>query len=103
MIKAGFRDLQSLTKSGESDAFFAATFRILQLQIGDLLDRPAPSITAEAIAELFHTDESELRRRIQTLFDRCDQARYAPEQSTTERESIVKNLETIVSELQNRG
>lgn len=99
-VRKGVRELYRLAEARESDAFFAAVFRLLQEQLGERLDLPASAITEAVIDErlIGHAPE-ELISELHDLFQVCNQARYAPQRSTQELMDIVPRVEAALSEL----
>ena len=86
----------------DSDAFFATVFRLLQEQLGERLDLPASAITEAVIDE--HLRGRKIREQtlvsLHSLFQICNQARYAPVRSSHELASLVERVETTLTELQ---
>ncbi|MBA4146853.1 MAG: protein BatD [Verrucomicrobia bacterium] len=98
------RDLQKLREhaaANKSDEFFATVFHLLQEQIGERLDTPPSGIT-EAVVD------SELKPRglnaeslalLHSLFQTCNQARYAPVRGSHELASHITKVEQALAEL----
>ncbi|MEY4386916.1 MAG: hypothetical protein RLY20_2199 [Verrucomicrobiota bacterium] len=102
VVADGLDELQKLASEGQGDEFFATVFRLMQEQIGERLDLPASAIT-EAVVD------DKLRARglgdsaidvLHELFQMCNQARYAPEQSAQRLEAIIPKLKMALKELQ---
>ena len=102
-IADGLGDLRRQAAAQESDAFFATVFRLLQEQLGERLDVPASAITEAVIDERLRTRNvpDETLRRLQELFQVCNQARYAPQRTSHELASYIARVETTLKELQN--
>lgn len=100
-VKEGLKHLHHYAATGQSEAFFAVFFRVLQEQIGGCLNMPASAITASVVedhlvpAGLPEDVVSELRE----LFLFCDQARYAAAPSNPQMESWMPRLEAALSRL----
>lgn len=101
-VREGLAQLPGLAMDRKSDDFFATVFRLLQEQIGERLDLPASAIT-EAVVE------EKLRARgltesaadsVHDLFQRCNQARYAPVESVQQLEAVIPKLEFALRALQ---
>lgn len=85
-----------------SDTFFSTLVRLLQEQIGERLDLPASAITEAVIDEQLRprgVDETILSS-LQDLFQRCNQARYAPVKSSEELSALVPKVEHALQQLQ---
>jgi len=101
-IRAGLADLERLAAAREADPFFAQVFRLLQEQLGERLDLPASAITEAVLEEKLpkRGASPELLQRLQQLFQRCNQARYAPVRAEQELRAVRAELETALRELQ---
>jgi hypothetical protein len=102
LVHDGLDDLRRLAVENKSDEFFATLFRLLQEQLGERLDCPASSITESVVDERVAgcgVSEATLQC-LRELFLRCNQARYAPMRGSSELNSVVKQFENIVAELQ---
>lgn len=102
MLKAGLRELPALAQAEQGEAFFATVFRLLQEQIGERLGLPASSITEEIIETRLRPAglAPEAAGLLRELFQTCNQARYAPPQSTQELLSLVPIVEAAFRALQ---
>ena len=100
-IRDGLQELRAHAATRQSEPFFATLFRLLQEQIGERLDLPASSITEAIIDEkLVHRGASaETRAVLHELFQTCNQARYAPMQSSREMSELIPRLEMALAEL----
>lgn len=102
IVADGLLQLQKLASDGKGDEFFATVFRLMQEQIGERLNLPASAITEAVVDE-------KLRARglgesaadvLHELFQHCNQARYAPEQSAQRLEAVIPKLKMALTELQ---
>jgi hypothetical protein len=103
LVRDGLDDLRRLAAENKSDEFFATLFRLLQEQLGERLDCPASSITEAVIDERLvrlGTPEATLAG-LRELFQRCNQARYAPLRTSGELAAVIAQFENAVRELQN--
>jgi oxygen tolerance protein BatD len=102
-IAEGLADLRRQASAKDSDAFFATVFRLLQEQLGERLDLPASAITEAVIDERLRGRDIREQTLVglQSLFQICNQARYAPVRSSHELASLVERVETTLKELQN--
>ena len=101
-VNDGLAQLQPLAATGNSNEFFATVFRLMQEQIGERLNLPASAITEAVVDE-------KLRARglgeggadvLHELFQQCNQARYAPEESAQKLEAVIPKLKMALAELQ---
>jgi hypothetical protein len=101
-IADGVAELRRQAAAQESDAFFATVFRLLQEQLGERLDLPATAITEAVIDERLRNRN--LREQtltgLHSLFQICNQARYAPVRSKHELDSVVGRVEAMLTDLQ---
>lgn len=102
MLRTGLRELPALARAEQGEAFFATVFRLLQEQIGERLGVPASSITGEVVETRLRPAglAPEAAGLLRELFQTCDQARYAPPQSTQELLSLVPVVEAAFRALQ---
>lgn len=102
IVDEGIHTLEKMAAENRSDEFFAILFRLLQEQIGERLDLPANAIT-EAILETKLRNcglESEISQSLDQLFQACNQARYAPIDSSKELAQIAATAEFALRKLQ---
>jgi hypothetical protein len=101
-VQKGLRELHQLAQAQRSEEFFALLFRLLQEQLGERLNLPASSITEAVIEEhLRHRGvEEDVLDRLHSLFQACNQARYAPVRTTHELESLIPPAKQVLAELQ---
>ena len=100
-IKSKLPELDSLAKSNDSDAFFELMFRLIQERLGQCLDQPASSITESVLDQpdriqgLTQDDEQQLH----TLFQACNQARYAPVRSSEALAEFAGQCRSLLTRL----
>jgi hypothetical protein len=102
IIRTGLTDLRQMAVDHRVEDFFAAVFRLLQEQLGERLDLPASAITEAVVEERMRpggTPEATLRA-LEELFLTCNQARYAPQQTSEELATLVPKVEQTLRELQ---
>lgn len=101
-VRAGLQELHALAAAQDSDAFFAALFRLLQEQIGERLDVSASSITESIVDErLRHANlPPPALIELRELFQMCDQARYAPHKTRQELSAIIPRADKALRDLQ---
>ena len=101
-VREGLAALRRLAGANRSEEFFAAIFRLLQEQLGERLDLPASAITEAIVDERLRPRgaPAETLVALQELFQACNQARYAPQRSGPELESLVPKVEAALQQLQ---
>jgi len=101
-VREGLAALRRLAGANRSEEFFAAIFRLLQEQLGERLDLPASAITEAIVDERLRPRgaPAETLVALQELFQACNQARYAPQRSGPELESLVPKVEAALRQLQ---
>lgn len=103
IVDEGIQTLENMASENRSDEFFAILFRLLQEQIGERLNLPANAIT-EAVIETKLRNcglEPEISQSLDQLFQTCNQARYAPIDSSKELAQIAATAESALRGLQN--
>lgn len=102
LVRAGLGELREHAAARKSDEFFAAVFRLLQEQIGERLDLPGASITEEVLDQGLNSAglATESRQLLHSLFQACNQARYAPVRSSQELASFIPKVEQALADLQ---
>lgn len=101
LIAGGLEDLNKFAAENKSNEFFAMLFRLLQEQLGERLDCPAISITEADVDSLAPLGASqETLNSLRELFQACNQARYAPIQTSQELSALASKFKKTVAELQ---
>jgi hypothetical protein len=103
LIAGGLADLNKFASENKSNEFFAMLFRLLQEQLGERLDCPAFSITeADVDHRLISRGATPgTLNSLRELFQACNQARYAPIQTSQELSALAVKFRDVVKELQN--
>ena len=98
----GIQTLENMAAENRSDEFFAVLFRLLQEQIGERLNLPANAITESVIETKLRNCglEPEISQSLDHLFQACNQARYAPIDSSKELAQIAATAESALRGLQ---
>jgi hypothetical protein len=101
-VASGLAELRQLAAGNQPDQFYALLFRLLQEQLGERLDQPGSAITEAALDDrLVKRGASEsLIQELHSLFQICNQARYAPLRTNEELQSVASNLEKALAQLQ---
>ena len=93
--------LESLAQKNDSDAFFELMFRLLQERLGQCLHLPAASIT-ESVLDGNHRQwecDRAYIDRLHQLFQACNQARYAPVESSEQLAEYATKCRDILMRL----
>jgi hypothetical protein len=93
--------LREHAASRKSSEFFATMFRLLQEQIGERLELPAPAITEAVVDEKLPKlgASAELLNKLEGLFQACNQARYAGA-TVADMEALIPTIEQALRDLQ---
>lgn len=85
----------------KTDEFFATTFRLLQEQLGERLNVPAAAITEAVVDEKLPRlgASPDLLKRLDDLFQACNQARYAGA-TVAGMEALIPNIEQSLHDVQ---
>lgn len=102
LIAGGLDDLNKFATENKSHEFFAMLFRLLQEQLGERLDCPAISITEADVDErlIVLGATPETLNALRELFHACNQARYAPIQTSQELSALAAKFKKVAGELQ---
>jgi hypothetical protein len=102
IVAGGLVELKEHAAANEPDKFFATLFRLLQEQLGERLDCPASAITENVVDEhtLLRGAPDALRNALREQFQLCNQARYAPVRGASELNTVAKQFEQLIDELQ---
>lgn len=103
-VRDGLRALSGLAGSGDASAFFAAVFRLLQDQLGAVLDLPSAAITEVVVEERLRKGgvPPSLCDELSALFELCNQARYAPRQDPAELGAVAARATRALESLQSQ-
>jgi hypothetical protein len=98
---AGLRDLRNAANANQRDAFFTTLIRLLREQIGERLDLPASAITESVLDEKLAPDRlpTITLDLLRELFQACNQARYAHQETNEQLVSLAGKAETALNEL----
>jgi len=101
-VSEGLRRLRAFSEAGEAEEFFATVFRLLQEEIGLVLDRPASGITESIVdEELAARDvDADTLDALHGLFQACDAARYAPTKDQQQLAALLGRLENALRKLE---
>jgi tetratricopeptide (TPR) repeat protein len=99
-VRDGLADLSRLAAANEVDKFYSTVLRLLQEQLGERLDLPAPAITEVVLDDCKGLD-SAASASVRDLFHACEQYRYTPEHTAQELASLIPKLRTALEVLRN--
>jgi hypothetical protein len=101
-IRQGLQELEQLASNEDQEAFHAEMFRVLQEMLGERLDLPASAITEAVIDDKLSPLglAPETLQSLHSLFQACNQARYAPNQSAQLLSNLLTQLKNAQQELQ---
>jgi hypothetical protein len=94
VIREGLPELRQLAEANDAEAFFAATVRLLQEQIGERVDLPASAITEAVVEEHLRPVglAEDALKTLHELFQVCNQARYAPQHTSQQLVSLLPKI-----------
>jgi tetratricopeptide (TPR) repeat protein len=98
LVREGLADLSRLAAANEVDKFYSTVLRLLQEQLGERLDLPAPAIT-EAVLEDCKGLDAPAVASARDLFHACEQYRYTPEHTARELASLIPKVRTALGVL----
>jgi tetratricopeptide (TPR) repeat protein len=99
LVRQGLADLARSAAANDAEKFYATVLRLLQEQLGERLDLPAPAIT-EAVLEDLKGLRPETPALLRELFHACNQYRYTPEHTSQEMASLIPKVKTALQGLQ---
>jgi tetratricopeptide (TPR) repeat protein len=98
LVRDGLADLSRLAAANEVETFYSTVLRLLQEQLGERLDLPAPAIT-EAVLEDCKSLDAAAVASARDLFHACEQYRYTPEHTAQELASLIPKVKTALDVL----
>ena len=101
LMARGLPKLKAHAEANDAEAFYAQAFRLLQARIGERLDLPSASITESIITERLVPLglDKDMLQLLHDIFQRCNQARYAPAQLNEGLFSQYPKVETALEAL----
>jgi tetratricopeptide (TPR) repeat protein len=85
--------------ANDTAKFHSTILRLLQEQLGERLDLPAPAITEAVLDEVKGLNAAN-RALLRELFRACDQYRYTPEHTSQALASLIPKVKTALDALQ---
>jgi len=101
-VDKGLKELKAFAPGRTSEEFFALVFRLLQEQLGDVLNLPASAITDAVVEQRLRPlgVSDSLLVSVHELFQLCNQARYTQGKEVTDPISVLPKVETVLRQLQ---
>jgi tetratricopeptide (TPR) repeat protein len=100
LVREGLADLSRLAAANEVEKFYSTILRLLQEQLGDRLDLPAPAIS-EAVLQDCKGLDAAAAASVRDLFHASEQYRYTPEHTARELASLIPKVKTALNVLRN--
>ncbi len=98
LVEEGYNDLAAQAAANDADKFHATVLRLLQEQLGERLDLPAPAITEAVLDDVNGLSESD-RTLARDLFHACNQYRYTPEHTSQGMASLIPKVKSALAAL----
>ena len=95
VVREGLAELSQLAAGNDVDKFYSTVLRLLQEQLGERLDLPAPAIT-EAVLDDCKGLDATAAASVRDLFNACEQYRYTPEHTAQELASLIPKVGTAL-------
>jgi len=99
LVRQGLADLARSAAANDAEKFYTTVLRLLQEQLGERLDLPAPAIT-EAVLDNLKGLRPETTALLHELFHDCNQYRYTPEHTSREMASLIPKVKAALHGLQ---
>jgi len=100
LVQEGLGNLSRFAAANDVEKFYSTILRLLQEQLGERLDLPAPAITVANVEDVKGLDPATLAS-IRELFHACDQYRFTPEHTAQELASLIPKVKSALATLQN--
>jgi tetratricopeptide (TPR) repeat protein len=99
LVRQGLAELPAHAAANAAAQFYSAVLRLLQEQLGERLDLPAPAITEAVLNDVKGLDASHAAL-LRELFRACDQYRYTPEHTSQALASLIPKVKDALAALQ---
>jgi len=99
LVQQGLAELPGHAAANDAAQFHSTILRLLQEQLGERLDLPAPAITEAVLDEVKCIGSSD-QALLRELFRACDQYRYTPEHTSQALASLIPKVKTALAALQ---
>jgi len=99
LAREGLAELPAHAAANDAEKFHSTILRLLQEQLGERLDLPAPAITEAVLDEVKGLDAAD-RTLLRELFHACDQYRYTPDHTSQALASLIPKVKTALAALQ---
>lgn len=101
IVRHGLSGLAHAAAAKDADKFYSTVLRLLQEQLGERLDLPAPAITEAVLDDLSQKSaRPETLALLKELFHACNQYRYTPEHTSQEMNLLIPKVKTALHDLQ---
>ncbi len=100
LVREGMAELSAYAAANDVEKFYSTVLRLLQEQLGERLDLPAPAITEAVLQDCKGLDASAVATA-RGLFHACEQYRYTPEHTAQELASLIPKVRTALDLLRN--
>ena len=100
------RGAEALVQGGDADSFYAEVARALTGYLGDKQGVLAAGLTRDELAQalLGRGHPAETVRKLVTVLDECDRARFSPgARETVARQAMLSRADKLLEELDRRG
>jgi tetratricopeptide (TPR) repeat protein len=100
VVRQGLADSARSAQANDAEKFYATVLRLLQEQLGERLDLPAPAITEAVLEDLPQNGlRTETPALLRELFHACNQYRYTPEHASREMASLIPKVKAALQDL----
>jgi tetratricopeptide (TPR) repeat protein len=100
VVRQGLADLARWAAANDAEKFYTTVLRLLQEQLGERLDLPAPAITEAVLDDLPQKGlRPETPALLRELFHACNQYRYTPDHTSREMTSLIPKVKTALQDL----
>jgi tetratricopeptide (TPR) repeat protein len=99
LVREGLAELPAHAAANDTEKFHTTILRLLQEQLGERLDLPAPAITEAVLDEVKGLAAAD-RTLLREMFHACDQYRYTPEHTSQALASLIPKVKTALAILQ---
>jgi tetratricopeptide (TPR) repeat protein len=98
LVREGLEELSRLAAANEVEKFYSTVLRLIQEQLGERLDLPAPAITEAVLEDCKGLDAGAIAAA-RDLFHACEQYRYTPEHTAQELASLIPKVKAVLDVL----
>jgi tetratricopeptide (TPR) repeat protein len=100
LVREGLAALARSAAANDADKFYATVLDLLQEQLGERLDLPAPAITEAVLDDLPQNSlRPETLALLRELFHACNQYRYTPDHTSREMAGLIPKVKAALQDL----